>query len=86
MSLIGRCGKRSCSAAGTEAMAAISKAIEAAKAAGHRRQSVNATIVSSPQILVVGPRPRPLRVDDDAAKQPLFVFRARLAGHVNGII
>jgi hypothetical protein len=67
-------------------MAAISKAIEAAKAAGHRRQSVNATIVSSPQILVVGPRARLLRVDDDAAKQPLFVFRARLAGHANGII
>jgi hypothetical protein len=67
-------------------MAAISKPIELAMAAGHRRQSANATIVSSPQALVVGPRARPLHVDDDAAKQPLFVFRARLAGHVNGII
>jgi hypothetical protein len=35
-------------------MAAISKPIEAAMAIGHRRQSANATIVSSPQFLVAG--------------------------------
>jgi hypothetical protein len=83
MSLIGRCGKRSCSAAATAAMAAISKPIEAAMAAGHRRQSANAAIVSSPQILVVGPRARPTTT---RRSRPLFVFRAGLAGHVDGII
>jgi hypothetical protein len=51
-------------------------------AAPHRRQSANATIVSSPQFLVVGPR----APDDDAAIATAFVFRAGLAGHVDGII
>jgi hypothetical protein len=57
-------------------MAAISKPIEAVMAAGHRRQSANATIVSSPQILVVS-HARPPRVDDDAAIATAFRFPRR---------
>jgi hypothetical protein len=62
-------------------MAAISKPIEAAMAAPRRRQSANATIVSSPQFLVVGhARPTTTR------RSRFSVFRAGLAGHVDGII
>jgi hypothetical protein len=64
-------------------MAAINKPIEAVMAAGHRRQSANATIVSSPQFLVVGhARARRRRGD-----RHRFSFSAPAwPGHVNGII
>jgi hypothetical protein len=67
-------------------MAAISKPIEAVMAAGHRRQSANATIVSSPQILVVGRARACCALTTTRRSQPLFVFRAGLAGRADGII